>query len=285
MDSERLLSAVREIASARREGRTVYDCLSIDAVTGLAERFSVTTRDVALLALKNGVVPLRYLKNIGTNGIEGQARLLESRVVIVGAGGLGGRAADLLARMGVGRITLVDPDTFDDTNLNRQEFSCEGVMGRPKVDVVCENIAAINRDVEVEALRVAAGPENLEALLEGADVAIDALDNMDDRLALLEACRSSAVVMVHGAIAGTCLQVTTVSPEDRGLESLFTRARGEGKAHGIEVETGNPAATPALAASIQVQEALKVILGSGETLSGKLLYLDMEDWSIEFLEL
>lgn len=285
VEPEGLLEAIRERASARPEGRDVYDCLALEAVASLALRFSVTPRSVSLLALENRVVPLRYLKNIGTVGIEGQARLLGSRVVVIGAGGIGGRASELLTRMGVGMITLVDPDIFDETNLNRQDFSCESAVGRAKVEVVRDRLAEINRDVEVEALRLTAGPGNLPGLLSGADVAIDALDNLDDRLALQEACRLQGVAMVHGAIAGTCLQATTVFPGDRGLEALHIPGKEGEKARGIEVETGNPAATPTLAAAIQVQEALKVILGTGEALRGKLLYLDLEDWAFEFIEL
>jgi molybdopterin/thiamine biosynthesis adenylyltransferase len=251
----------------------------------LAERFAVTSRDVAVLALENGVVPLRYLKNIGTVGLEGQSRLLRARAVVIGAGGIGGRASELLARMGVGRITLVDPDVFDETNLNRQGFSCEDAIGLPKVDIARDRLNEINCDVEVEMHRLAAGPGNLPDLLSGADVVIDALDNLDDRLALQEACRMRGVVMVHGAIAGTCVQATTVFPGDPGLEALHAPSGGVEKARGIEVETGNPATTPTLAAVIQVQEALKVILGTGETLRRRLLYLDLEDWTFEFIEL
>src|SRR5660398_1634 len=137
-------------------------------------------------ALDNGFLPLRYVKNIGTIGLGGQAKLLSSRVLLVGAGGIGGTAAELLARMGVGTIVIVDP-------------------GVSKVDVTADRILEINCDVEVIRRHMTADSENLPELVTGADAVIDALDTLDDRLALQAACASAGVVMIHGAIAGTAL--------------------------------------------------------------------------------
>ena len=251
----------------------------------MAGRFGLSTRQVSVFALERGYLPLRYVKNVGTIGLAGQAKLLESRALLVGAGGIGGSAAELLARMGVGVIMIADPDTYDETNLNRQNFACADVLGRSKVDVAAERLLEINCDVDVIRHKIAADRENLPGLLEAADVVIDAIDNIDDRLTLQDACREAGVVMVHGAIAGTALQVTTIYPGDAGLEGVLPAAAGDGKSQGVEVETGNPATTPVLAAVIQVQEAVKVLLGTGTTLRGRMLYLDLEDWSFEFIEL
>lgn len=280
-----LLEALEGAASARQEGRCQYRCLKLEDVSAIADRFGLSTRQVSGFALEHGVVPLRYLKNVGTVGLPGQARLLGSRVLLVGAGGIGGTAAELLARMGVGTILIADPDIYDETNLNRQNFACSSALGRSKVDVTAERLLEINCDVDVIRHKIEAGLHNLPDMLGSIDVAIDALDTIDDRLSLQRACAEAGVVMVHGAIAGTALQVTTVYPGDTGLEGILPSASGEGKTKGIEVETGNPATTPVLAAVIQVQEAVKVLLGTGETLRGKLLYLDLEDWTVEFIEL
>jgi len=282
---EDLRAAIGKIASERVEAGRLVKCLSLEATEGLTREFDITPREVSIFALEHGFVPLRYIKNIGTLGPGGQARLLKSRVVVVGAGGIGGHAAELLARMGVGTVLLVDPDVFDETNLNRQKFATEATLGLNKVDVAGDMLGEINRDVEVVRHRIAACAENLPDLIAGADVVIDALDSLDDRLTLQQACREQGVVMIHGAIAGTFLQVMTVYPGDPGLSQLLTRAIGEEKARGIETETGNPATTPALAAAIQVQEAIKVITGRGTALRGKMLYLDVDDWSVEFIEL
>jgi len=269
----------------RLEGGREISCISMEGVARIASALGLTSRQVAVAALEDSIIPLRYVKNIGTTGVAGQATLLKSTVAVVGAGGIGSRAAELLARMGVGKIVLADPDVFDETNLNRQGFSCETSVGLPKVEVAAERLAEINCDVEVSMERLAAEASNVDSLLQGADVVIDALDNIEDRLLVMEACRRLGTVMVHGAIAGTCVQVTTLYPGDSGLESFLPVATGDEKSRGIEVETGNPATTPTLAAAIQVQETVKVILGRGETLRGRLLYLETDDWTFEFIDL
>jgi len=280
-----LLESLQEAAAPREEGCEQYRCLTLDDVSAAAARYGLATRQVSAYALERGLAPLRYLKNVGTVGLAGQAKLLESRALLVGAGGIGGTAAELLARMGVGTIVIADPDTYDETNLNRQTFACAGALGRWKVDVTAERLLEINCDVDVVRHPIVAGRNNLPDMLAAVDVVIDALDNIDDRLVLQRACADAGVVMVHGAIAGTALQVATIYPGEAGLEGMLPPATGKGKAQGVEVETGNPATTPVLAAVIQVQEAVKVLTGTGTTLRGKMLYLDLEDWTFEFIEL
>lgn len=280
-----LLEALEGAATNREEGCERYRCVTLDDVCTLAARFGLSTRQVSIFALEHGLLPLRYLKNIGTIGMSGQAKLLSSRAMLVGAGGIGGTAAELLARMGVGTIIIADPDVYDETNLNRQNFCCSSALGLSKVDVAAERLLEINCDVDVIRHRIAAGRHNLPGMLASVDVVIDALDSIDDRLSLQQACGDAGVVMVHGAIAGTALQVTTIYPGEAGLRGMLPPTADEGKTQGIEVETGNPATTPVLAAVIQVQEAVKVLLGTGNTLRGKMLYLDLEDWTFEFIAL
>ncbi len=282
---EAVLEALREAAVDRLEGSTTCSCLSMRAIREIATHLGLPCRELAAIGLENGFVPLRYVKNIGTLGLEGQATLLRSKAVVTGSGGIGGQAAELLVRMGFGAVSLIDPDVFDETNLNRQNFACGDVLGMPKVEVVRDRLLEIDQDVEVTAHRLAADRDNLPGLLEGAGVVIDALDNLDDRLLLQEAAAKQGVVMVHGAIAGSSLQVTTIYPGDPGIASFVPPRVGTEKTRGIEVETGNPATTPALAAAIQVQEAVKALLGRESTLRGKMLYLDLEDWTFEFIEL
>lgn len=280
---------MEKVATDREEGGRMYRCLSLDSVERLASEFGILTREVGIFACENGFLPLRYAKNVGTLGLDGQARLLASRVVVVGAGGIGGYAASLLARMGVGTIVIIDRDVFDETNLNRQCFATEDTVGEVKVETAGRCLAEINCDVEFVGRRLATDRENLPGLLDGADAVIDALDTIGDRLVLQEACKEKGVVMIHGAIAGTCLQVTTIYPGDPGLSRLVPESEpGSGRdegLRGIEVETGNPATTPALAAGFQVAEAVKVIVGQGETLRNRMLFLDVDDWTFDFIDL
>jgi molybdopterin/thiamine biosynthesis adenylyltransferase len=260
-------------------------CISLESVAGISEAEGTSTREVSIAALQNGILPLRYSRNAGTVGLEGQVALLESKVLVCGAGGIGGFAAELLARTGVGRIVLADPDAFEQSNLNRQDFSTERSLGMSKVDMIAGQLALINSDVDITPLNLAVDRESLLELLPGTDVVIDGLDNFEDRITLARACSDAGVTMVHGAIAGTSLQVTTIPPGDPDPAGFLPSGNGSGKSKGIELETGNPAATAAIAAAIEVQEAVKVVTGRGETLGGKLLYLDLEDWTLELVDL
>lgn len=285
MKEDGLLRELRSASTACPEGLDTFRCISIETVARLSDEYGMPTGQVSIFALENGLLPLRYARNAGTIGLGGQARLLESKVMVAGAGGIGGNACEMLARMGVGEIVIADPDRFCESNLNRQDFSDERSIGLPKVSVLRERLTEINGDVGLKTHHLALDDDNLPRLLKNVDVALDALDSFEDRLALQRGCRNNGVVLVHGAIAGTCLQATTVYPEDPGVESLFRASAGNRKTRGIEVEVGNPATTPALVAAIQVQEALKVILGDRPALRGRLLYLDLDDWTVEFIEL
>lgn len=282
MEKEIPGGAIESMACSRTEGEMEYRCIRLEDARELAVRFGVSGREISIASLERGVVPLRYLKNVGSIGLQGQARLLRSYALVLGAGGLGGLAAELLARYGVGHITVVDPDAFEETNLNRQLLSSEPALGTPKAETAVARISTVNSDVEVTALRTRAGESNLDRLLEGVDVAVDALDNFSDRLALQQACRRLEVVMVHAAIAGFSFQVTTVFPGEEGVEPLFAE-REEGS--GAEVDAGVLAGSAAAAASVQAQEAVRVLLELQAALRGRLLFVDMEDWDVQYIDL
>lgn len=229
-------------------------------------------RSLALLAA--GEMPERYLRNAGTVGVEGQIKLLNAKAVIIGAGGLGGGIVELLARMGVGYLRVVDGDTFAPHNLNRQLLSSEENLGTEKSLAAVGRVAKINSDVEVEAVNAMLDAGNAEKLLSGMDIVVDALDNIKCRFILQETAEKLGIPLVHAAIAGFTGQVSTIFPGDPGLKALYKSADGNDK--GIEVKLGNPAGTPAIAAALQVQEVVKVLAGFGEPLRNKVLYFDTE---------
>ena len=274
-----LQARIRE--SAEAEGG--IEAIALDRVRALAREFDVSPREVELAALEARVLPRRYLRSFGTVGWEGQIKLLRSTVAVVGLGGLGGSVVEGLARMGVGRLIVVDSDVFLDHNLNRQILSSEADLGLLKAEVARARIAQINAAVEVIAHSEEATRENLPRLLEGAEVVVDALDRLPSRLMLQEAAGKMGIPMVHGAIAGYVGQVMTIFPGDGGLRALF----GESNVpqQGIEVQLGCPAATPMMVAAWQVQEVLKILLGRGQLLRHKMLFMDAEAGTVEFLEI
>jgi len=224
--------------------------------------------------LENGEVPERYLRNIGTIGIEGQLRLLKSKVVVVGAGGLGGNIIELLTRQGIGYLKIIDGDSFAIHNLNRQLLATERNVGVNKSIAAVQRIAEINSDVFGESVPQMLDEKNAEELLFGMDVVVDALDTISSRLLVSKVAQKLGIPLVHGAIAGFTGQVTTLLPGDNGLEKIYKISAGSDK--GIEIVLGNPATTPALAAAIQSQEVVKILTGIGELLHKKLLYFDTE---------
>lgn len=257
--------------------------IALEQVRALASEFGMSPREVELAALEARVLPRRYLRSFGTVGWEGQIRLLCSTVAVVGLGGLGGSVVEGLARMGVGRLIIVDGDVFVDHNLNRQVLSAEACLGLSKAEAARARVAQINAAVEVIVHPEEATEENLPRLLDGAEVVVDALDRLPTRLMLQEAAQEMDIPMVHGAIAGYLGQVMTIFPGDGGLRALY----GEDSVpqQGIEVQLGCPAATPMMVAAWQVQEVMKILLGRGQLLRHKMLFMDAEAGTVEVLEI
>ena len=248
-----------------------------------AAKCGLSRHQAELAALELGVLPLRYLRSYGTVGLDGQLVLLRSSVAVIGLGGLGGYVAEGLARMGLGRLVLVDGDVFMEHNLNRQILSDEPNLGRLKTEVIAERVQRINPSVETVVHPRYATEENLPRILTGVNVVVDALDRLPTRLMLQKVASEIGIPMVHGAIAGWVGQVMTILPGDSGLHTLY----GDGPVpeQGAEAEQGCPAASPMMVASFQVHETIKVLLNKGTLLRNRLLFIDAAFCEIHSLEL
>lgn len=258
-----------------RVGEEETPTLPLEAETELAAQLGLKRSDLHEAALQAGIVPRRYLRNIGTIGIKGQLKLFQSKVAVIGCGGLGGHAVELLARIGVGTLILIDEDVFEDSNLNRQLLCTEADLGKPKVMVACERVEAVNSAVEVYCFQQRLTRENARAMLRGANLVLDALDNFPSRFVLEQAARELAIPLVHGAIGGFWGQVMTIYPDDVGLRQIYgDPGQREG---GVELQAGTPSTTPALVAALQVQEAVKCLTGIGKPQRRQLLHIDAID--------
>lgn len=271
----------RVLASAIREGE--LRLLPLSAEKALAEEFGISRRDVQIAAVENRVLPARYQRSLGTVGWDGQLALLRATVGIVGLGGLGGWIVEGLARMGVGRLVLIDGDRFAENNLNRQALCWESTLGQPKTEAAAARVHHINPAVQAVAYTTWADAESLPRLLDGANVIVDALDTLPTRFLLQRVAQSLQVPMVHGAIAGYIGQVMTIFPGDPGLFALYPE--GKSPERGAEALWGNPAATPMMIASWQVQEVVKLITGRGQPLRNRMLLMDAEQGAVEILQL
>ncbi len=226
----------------------------------------------------------RYDRNFNTISLEEQEMLAQSHVAIIGLGGLGGGVCEMLARTGVGTLTLVDGDAFDITNLNRQILSREENIGMPKAQAAKERVNAVNSSVQVNHWQAYADETNLYGMIEGVDLVVDCLDIIDTRFLLQETARKASIPLVSGAIAGVCGQVTVIFPKDLGYELIYGKNRGS-VSRGIETQTGNISYCALLVASFQASECIKVLLNRGDVLRNKLLIADLWSNCFEIMEL
>jgi molybdopterin/thiamine biosynthesis adenylyltransferase len=267
-----------EYDAAGRPVKVVEDKIAGD----IAERNGSSIHEIYRYALFSGICPMRYLRNLESITLPEQFRLSEKTAAIVGAGGLGGNIIALLARLGVGTLIIIDPDSFDETNLNRQALSVRQTLGEPKVRVAAEAVADINPGTRVKPHQQAFTRSEANTLLHGADVILDGLDNILDRINLQEAAYDLKIPFIHGAIAGFEGQVMTVLPGDAGLKRIYGELSApEKKKETPEALLGTPAPAPALIASLQVMEALKILLGRGKIHRDSLMHVDMETFRIE----
>ena len=223
----------------------------------------------------------RYDRNKSLISQKEQEILAEKTVGVIGAGGLGGYLAELVVRLGIGKVIVIDGDLFEESNLNRQRFSNEDNLGKPKATEAKRELERINSQVEIVAVHDRISLDNGKELLKGADLVLDGVDNARTRLLLQEICKQLEIPLVHGAIGGWYGQVSVVMPGDDTLSTIYS----DPDAKGIEKALGNPSFTPALVASYQVAEALKLLLGRGEILRKKILYIDTLSNSTSILEL
>jgi molybdopterin/thiamine biosynthesis adenylyltransferase len=286
MDAQarKLTAAIQERAAdtACPDGST-RRTIDLGPAADIAERHSVSVREVEIAALRAGVIPRRYLRNFGSLGAEGQIALLSAAVAIIGMGGLGGVITRNLARVGVGRLVLVDGDVFSEDNLNRQEFCTEDNIGVPKVEAAAREIARINRAVQVTAVNKLVGRDELIELLRGCTVAVDALDNIPSRFALSDAASAVGVPLVHGSVAGFVGQVATMRPDAGGFTAIFGDRRDLPE-RGVEVSLGNLPGVVGTVASLQTVEVIKLLTNKGEPISGRLLFMDLESCVFDFFD-
>lgn len=244
-------------------------------INALHHKLGVPIPIICRGALQQGILPLRYLRNYPSLAISEQFQLAFKSVLVVGAGGLGGEILLCLARLGVGRLIVVDPGRFDETNLNRQALCTPASMAMTKVHTAQNTVAELNPGVEVAIHPVRLTLQNREHILAGADVAVDALDSVQDRLVLEQGAKDAGIPLVHAAIDGFFGQLMTVYPQDKGLAQIY------GSQAPQTSSSGNLPMTASSMANLQAMEVLKILLGRGRTIRNQLLTLELEDGFME----
>ena len=207
-------------------------------------------------------------------GVEGQERLLASRVLVVGAGGLGSPVILYLAAAGVGTLGIVDPDVVEESNLQRQVVHERGFLGRPKVASAAATVGSLNPDVTVVPYPVRLQADNALEILAGYDVVVDGADNFPTRYLMNDAALRLRLPLVHGAVFRFEGQASVFSPY-RGpcYRCLFPEPPPPDLSPSC-AEIGVLGVLPGIIGSIQAVEVIKLLLGIGSPLVGRLLTYD-----------
>jgi adenylyltransferase/sulfurtransferase len=221
------------------------------------------------------------LEEIGFTGME---KLKNATVCVVGAGGIGNPVATLLSAMGVGKLRIIDRDVIEISNLHRQHLYSEDDIGKVKVEVAAERLKKINPAVEIEARPISVTKYNAGSIVEGADVVIDALDSIDARYALNDACLEHKLPFIYAGALGMLGSVCTILPgQSACLRCMFPQLAEEDMPT-CSTEGVHPSILY-LVGGIQVSEAVKIITGQKPSLQDKLLYIDLSDLTMEKVQM
>ena len=216
-------------------------------------------------------------------GEEGQLKLLDGSVLLIGAGGLGSPAAMYLAAAGVGRIGIVDYDTVDVSNLQRQLLHGEKDVGRPKIDSAADRLKDINPDVEVEGYNVPLRSFNAMDIISGYDLVLNGSDNFPTRYLVNDACHLLGKTLVDGSIFMFEGQVTVFDGMGPCYRCLYPDPPPPGEVPSC-AEAGVMGVLPGIVGSMQAVEAVKLIVGFGEPLIGRMLMIDTADMTVRTLK-
>ena len=220
---------------------------------------------------------LRHSRNIPALTEAEQALLAGKTVAVIGCGGLGGHIIDQLARIGVGALRVVDGDVFEESNLNRQLLAVMDTLGTSKAKAAAARVKAIDPAVQVTAHPVFLTRDNARELLTGCDAVLDALDSIEARRILSEACTKLGIPMVYGAISGWVAQAGVSMPGDGLIERLFPP----------DVELRDKSVlsfTPALCAAMQSALCVKLLAGR-PVQTGTVFYFDLLNQEFETIPL
>ena len=221
------------------------------------------------------------LEEIGFVGME---KLRSAKICVVGVGGIGNPIVTQLAAMGVGKLKIVDRDVVEISNLHRQHLYNEADIGKVKVEVAAERLKKINHHVQIEAVPLSITRYTAESIVKGMDIIIDALDTVDARYALNDACIKYNIPFIYAGALGMLGSVCTILPNKSACLRCMFPALAEEDMPTCSTEGVHPSILY-LVAGIQVSEAVKIVTGQQPTLVNKLLYIDLNELSFDKIEM
>ena len=209
-------------------------------------------------------------------GYEGQLKLKNAKVCVVGTGGLGNPITSRLAAMGIGTLRIVDRDVIELSNLHRQTMFDEDDVGQVKVEAAAKKLKKLNPDCTIEPLAISVNDYTALEVVEGCDVVIDALDSVDARYALNKACVKFDIPFVTGAAVGVSGQVFTIIPKQSACYHCMFPELDEDSMPTCSIEGVHPSIL-SIVGGIEVAEAVKILLGKKPSLSDRILHIDLEN--------
>lgn len=247
--------------------------LPLKEAFGLSEQHNVSLQTVEKAALQKGIIPSRFIRN--NFSAEEQLKLYSSKIVIVGCGGLGGTISVLLARIGIGSLKLIDPDIFQEHNLNRQHFCDIDSIGKAKVITAANGLIKINPAIKITPVISYFAPSDIS----DHDLVIDGLDNISDRKELNEECCKHDIPLIHGAVFEWYGQAGISTSSNNLIEILYPNSETIGTLPKVL------APTVSMIASIQVAESIKYLLEKESKLSKGWLSCDLLNCDFEPIDL
>ncbi|MGB6671659.1 MAG: ThiF family adenylyltransferase [Candidatus Nitrosopolaris sp.] len=217
-------------------------------------------------------------------GFVGMGKLRDAKVCVVGVGGIGNPVVTQLAAMGVGKLKIVDRDVVEISNLHRQHLYNEDDIGKVKVEVAAERLKKINPHVEIEAIPLSITKYTAESIVKGMDIIIDALDSVDARYALNDACIKNNIPFIYAGALGMLGSVCTILPNRSACLRCMFPALAEEDMPTCSTEGVHPSILY-LVAGVQVSEAVKIVTGQHPTLVNKLLYIDLNELSFDKIQM
>ena len=217
-------------------------------------------------------------------GFEGMEKIRTAKVCVVGAGGIGNPVITQLVAMGVGKIRIVDRDVIEITNLHRQHLYTDDDIGRVKVEAAAERLRRINPGVQIDPVPTSVTKFTAEGIVNGFDVVIDALDSVDARYALNDACIKHGIPLIYAGALGVTGSVSTIIPNKSACLRCMFPELNEEEMPACSTEGVHPSILY-LVAGIQVSEAVKLIMGKEPALVNRLLYIDLNELTFDRVQM
>jgi molybdopterin/thiamine biosynthesis adenylyltransferase len=261
-----------------------YTSISIAHIINLSKLLQISGRDIEIAALEKNIIPEHYVRNMKTFSPKDQSILLSSQATIVGLGGLGGAVTEILARIGVGTLALIEADVFEESNLNRQYLSTLCRLETSKTKAAVKRVREINPTIVVNGHDEFLDSNNAVSLIENSDVVIDCLDNISTRFILETAAKKVGSPLVSAAVAGAYGHVTSIFPKDKGLALVY----GDSNilpSKGAEASLGCLAHAVMLLAALETSEVIKILLKKGSLLRNRIGVIDLMDNIFTVLDL